>query len=197
MINRNLISNKQKTTKIRSALSLISIVFIFVTVFFVNEKTVIEIEKSSQSRNREIASAYTLNRFEQDLSWQKKLASRISESSDVPEGKSARAPNSIEKFLFGELKGYYLMGLEDEKIREMILKQKEAEDAPRYLGTEISFLEKNKNMWWIDFSDSEFRLRTRSKSVVSLLDSSKKIVGEASFSWDSSGRLLSLKIEKQ
>ncbi len=199
MLEVKLSSVKQNTGKIRSVLGLGGLLFVFVAVFFVNEKTVSELDQSSMASinltesgvNRDPDSIPTT-----DNAWQKKLASHLAHMQAVPSGKSARQPNAIEKFLFGELKGYYLMEMKNDRVREMILKQKEAEDVPHYLGEELVFLEKNKEMWWVGFESLAVKERNKDKSVVNLLDKSQQVIGAASFAWDGSGRMLSLKIEK-
>lgn len=199
MLDGKFNSIKPNMTKIRSALGLTGLLFVFMAVFFANEKTISEMDQSSlgvapgsvSGVNRDPDSVPSV-----DNAWQKKLATHLAEMRDVPSGKSARHPNAIEQFLFGELKGYYLMELKDNKVREMMLRQKEAEDVPHYLGEELVFLEKNKEMWWIGFDSLSVKERNLGKSTVNLLDKSHQVIGEASFAWDSEGRLLSLKIEK-
>lgn len=188
----------KNSNKIRSAFGISGIVFVFIAVTFVNQKTVNQVDQSSiVADGRNVASVASMqNNVLHDSAWKKNLASRLAEMSKVPGGKIARQASAIENFVFGELKGYYLMELRGEKVSEMFLKQKEAADAPRYLGEEFSFLENNKQFWWINFSNLELKERTSEKSVIKLLDSGRKVVGEASFSWDSSGRLLSLKLDQ-
>jgi hypothetical protein len=170
---------------------------VLLTVFLVNDpSSVNQLDQSSQVGQREIASAHPAGTFQRDLSWQKNLASRIAELNEIPEGRSARPPSSIENFLFGELKGYYLMELKDDRIHEMVLNQKEAQDFPEFLGSEISLLERNKELWWLSFEKTNLKSRSTMNSVVQLLDQDQKVIGEAAFAWDADGRLMNLKIEK-
>jgi hypothetical protein len=184
-------------SKLRSALALGGIISVFIAVFLVNERAVNEMDMSSSVDRRGIASTHPTGTFDRDNSWQKKLATQIAGMNEMPAGKSARRPNAIEKFLFGELKGYYLMELKNQKVHEMLLKQREADDLPRYVGEELNFLQKNRELWWIGFSSLEVKERNNERSVVRMLDSAQRVVGEAAFTWDVAGRLLSLKLEKQ
>lgn len=200
MLDGKISTQKKSSSKFRSMTGIAGLFFVFMAVFFVNQKTTSDLAEgqfnmssiNDPQLHRNIANFGGI-----DLSWQKKLASRLAELNDVPAGKSARHPSAIENFLFGELKGYYLMELKGNKVREMTLKQKDAEDLPHYLGEELSFLEKNRTLWWVGFNQTSLKLKTKDKSIVSLLDENQKIVGEASFVWDEAGRMISLKLEKQ
>lgn len=191
--------------KFRSVVGLSGLVFVFIAVTFVNQKTVDEsgfMEQSSMKSGRGVASVNqnfsSSDSFynSSDSTWKKTLATHIADLPTLPEGKAARPASALEAFVFGELKGYYLMELKGEKVSEMFLKQKEADDAPKYKGDEISFLRKNREFWWLGFSDLEIKEQSSDKSIIHLLDSSKKVVGRASFAWDSSGHLVSLKIDQ-
>lgn len=193
MLNEQKASANSNANKVRSIFGLSGLVLVFVAVTFANQNKVDQMEEASfASQERGIASIS----IQQDLSWKKNLSTRLSEMSQVPSGKAARPANSIENFAFGQLKGHYLMGLQGEKVSEMILKQSEVSDAARMHGEEVSFLEKNKEVWWVDFENLELKERSQEKSVIKLMDSAKSVIGEASFSWDTDGRLLSLKIDK-
>ena len=186
------------SSRVRSAIGLSGLVFVFIAVTFVNQQPMNDLqqlEMSSQLEGRKVASVNSLN-FEAEAAWKKNLATQIAQMSDVPKGKAARPASALEKFVFGELKGYYLMHLHQEKVREMSLNQRDASDAPRYLGQELRFLQTNRDFWWLDFSELEVKEQNSNRSVVALLDATHKVVGEADFAWDSEGRLLSLKINK-
>ena len=185
-----------RSHQVRSVFGVGALLMIFVAVTFVNQKGVNQLESSSLEDSRELASVAPMGVSIEDAAWKKQLAQSIASIPEVPSGKMARAASPFENFVFGELKGYYMMELQGDKVSEIFLKNKDAVDAPRYLGSEVSFLQKNKQMWWIGFSGLEVKETTPEKSVVTLLDSSKKAVGQADFSWDSSGRMVSLKLEK-
>lgn len=195
--NQKGVRNMGASPKIRSLVGLGALVFIFVAVFFVNDNTVNELELSSKLELRGVASVHPLDEAARDTSWQKKLATQIAGLPLVPNGKLARLPSPMEALLFGELKGYYLMSLKQEKVSEMLLRNSGVSDAPKYFGEELSFLQKNRDLWWLNFSQVKLKERGPQKSVVDLLDSSHHIVGEALFSWDPQGRMLSLKVEKR
>ncbi|MEY4615977.1 MAG: hypothetical protein RJB66_937 [Pseudomonadota bacterium] len=193
MLNGKNVSTTQNQSKIKSLFGISGLVFVFIAVTFVNQNKVNQIDEASTvSQERGLASISV----SEDLSWKKNLSSRLAEMAQVPAGKAARQASAIENFAFGELKGSYLMGIQGEKVSEMLLKQKEVKDAPQFVGEEIAFLEKNKSLWWVGFERLEVKERTQEKSVIELMDASKTVVGEASFSWDTEGHLLSLKINK-
>lgn len=186
--------------KISSAIGLITVISVFIIVVIVNDNNSQEelADSVALSSQRGIASSPVVSQNLNDSFWKKRIAMQISETSGLPSAKLARQPNPIENLVFGELKGYYLMKLDGEKVNGLLLNtQNMSEDVPQYFGEELSFLEKNRQLWSIDFHDLAIKKRESHSSVISLLDGLKKEIGMAEFSWDSMGHMTSLKIEKK
>lgn len=183
-----------RNKKVQSLFGLLSLVFVFIVVMTVNAPDRTHDKDQVPSRNSEVRGPDSVPPPE--ALWQKQLAAQISEIERIPSGKSARAPNAIEKFLFGELKGYYLMELRGERVQEMTLRDNEVADAPQFLGSELKFLEKYKDMWWLDFHQMFIENQSSTSTEVSLRDQANHVVGRALFTWGQHGRLLSLRIDQ-
>jgi len=188
--------------RIQSIGGISTIVVIFLLVLFTNQSNKLAPESTlvKSDSTRDIASTKMgiseSNEFYSQ--WKKKIASQIAETSDIPSGKISRQPSPLESLVFGDLKGYYLLHMEGVKIKEMRLDQKfKPEEIPRYLGEEFTFLNSHKDLWWVSYNSLSVKERKKQESIVSLLDSSSKIIGEAYFTWDAAGRMTSLKIEKK
>lgn len=186
--------------KMGSTLGLSSLVAVFLVVLIVNENgsKYDDEEKEDLSSHRGLASASVKSNIVSESLWKKRLATQIAEFSNFPSAKSARQPNPIEKLVFGDLKGYYLMKLDGDKVKGMYLNsQNMGDDIPKYLGEEISFLKRNRDLWAVNFEEVSLKQREGFKSVVSLFDASQNEIGMAEFVWDTLGHITSLKIEKK
>lgn len=200
LFNSKVWNSLKQGKRLRSLAGVSSMVAIFLLVFITNQshKISFSLEQASSVAPRGIASTQTVESNEFYSQWKKKIAEQIAETSEIPSGKMSRQPNPLEKLVFGELKGYYLLHMEGMKIKEMLLEQKyKTDEIPQYFGSELSFLNSHKNLWWLNYHSLIMKEKKKGESIISLLDSSNKIVGEASFLWDDAGRMTSLKIEKK
>lgn len=201
LFNSKVWQSLKKGKRLQSITGLSSIVAIFLLVLITNQSHKLpssSLDQASTESLRGIASTQPIESNEFYSQWKKKIAEQIADTSDIPSGKMSRQPNPLEQLVFGELKGYYLLQMEGMKIKEMRLEQNyKVDEIPQSLGEEFSFLNSHKNLWWLNYDSLRIKERKKSESVISLLDSSNKIVGEASFSWDVAGRMTSLKIEKK
>lgn len=200
LFNNKIWKSLKQGKKLQSLTGLCSIVAIFLLVLITNQshKLSSPLDNTSAESTREIASTLPVESNEFYSQWKKKVAEQIADTSDIPSGKISRQPNPLEKLVFGDLKGYYLLQMEGIKIKEMRLEQNyKSEEIPQYLGEEFSFLNSHKNLWWVNYSSLEVKERKDKESIISLLDSSNKVIGEAYFSWDVAGRMTSFKIEKK
>lgn len=190
--------------KINSALGLVTVMGVFLVVILINGNGNQKLEEGSAqlSSQRGIASAMVVNQNFNDSQWKKRIAMQIAETNHLPSAKTARPPNPVENLIFGELKGFYLMKLDGDKVHSMILNaqmnnQDKEDEIPKYFGEEMSFLKKNRSLWTVDFQAVELKKRETDHSVVSLIDGYRNEVGTAEFSWDSMGHMTALKIEKK
>jgi len=194
----NLISDKKK---IKSAGGLITLVAIFLAVLIINQKDVSVIDELPYvaDNGRGIASAKVSETNEYYSQWKKKVVTQLAELSEIPSGKISRQPSPLEQLVFGELKGFYMFQMDGSKVKELHLNEKyQSQDIPHYFGNEAAFLNAHSELWWLNFKSLSKEKGTQGlQSVVSLLDSSHHVVGEAIFSWNEDGGLTSLKIEKK
>lgn len=193
-------SSLKQGKKLQSITGLCSIIAIFLLVLVTNQGQKISppLVNADTESTRSLASTQPVESNEFYSQWKKKVAEQIADTSDIPSGKISRQPNPLEKLVFGDLKGYYLLQLEGIKIKEMRLEQNyKSDEIPQYLGEEFTFLNAHKNLWWVSFSSLQVKERKDKESIISLLDSSHKVIGEAYFSWDVAGRMTSFKIEKK
>lgn len=186
--------------KMKSVIGLGSLVSVFLIVLLVNENSSKQndIHSLELSSHRGIASASLSSKTVSESIWKRRLASQISEFSDLPSAKLARQPNALETLMFGELKGYYLLKLEGNKVGGMLLStQNVSEDIPEYFGSEHSFLKKNRDLWIVSFDEIALKERDSSKSIFSLFDSKKNEIGLAEFAWDPSGHMTAFKLVRK
>lgn len=197
-VNLSLIKNRKK---IKSAGGLFSLGIVFIIVLISNQKnsSVMEELPYVADSGRGIASAKMSETNEYYSQWKKKVATQLAELSEVPSGKISRKPSPLEQLVFGELKGFYMFQMDGNKVKGMQLNEKyQSQDIPHYFGNESVFLNAHRDLWWVSYKSLSKEKSTQElQSVVSLLDSSHQVVGEAIFSWSGDGGLTSLKIEKK
>lgn len=200
LFNSKVWNSLKQGKRLQSITGLCSIVAILLLVLITNQsdKLTPSMDNVGPESTRGIASTQSVESNEFYSQWKKKIAEQIADTSDIPSGKLSRQPNPLEKLVFGDLKGYYLLQMEGIKIKEMRLERNyKSDEIPQYLGEEFSFLNAHKNLWWLSYSSLEVKERKDKESIISFLDSTNKIIGEAYFSWDVAGRMTSLKIEKK
>lgn len=177
-------------------------VFLIVILINVNDEQKLEVNSATMSSQRGIASAMVTNQNFSDTLWKKKIATQLGETNHLPSAKVARSPYPMENLVFGDLKGFYLMKLEGDRVRSVMLNTQNSglekfDDIPKYKGDELSFLNKNKSLWVLDFKDIVLKNREKDRSVVALFDGNKNEIGTAEFIWNDQGQLTNLKFEEK
>lgn len=198
--------NANKIKKAQSIVALLSLAMVFVAVVVVNQKTLNQQNLSQSSygpstfaegASRNVASASPIKEDGGgDKAWQRDLASKVSQVNIHQNGKVGHVISPLERFLFEELRGQYVMGLSADRIKGMKLRDEGGEAPLNHFGKEIEWFEKHRELWWISFSKAALKSRKNQETVLSLFDQGENLIGEAHFEWDPAGRMVSLVLEK-
>ena len=110
-----------------------------------------------------------------------------------------KKPEHIEKFQFETLEGNYNISSDNEKISRVQLR--ESHITPKQIEDSDTFLRKNKDLWSVQFQETEklgdFVMGSKRSEIYSLKGKNNEVIGKATVLTDISGGMISLTISKQ
>ena len=144
--------------------------------------------------NRAIASAQPFDIVE-DIQAENRLATKISQLDRRP-ASLGQAPSALDQLRYGELAGKYRIAENSSHVREIeYVDSDDVSDRPILVKDRQAFLQANKAVMAVPFSSTKVQSVSEQKEVFELLDQSGRLVGQADFTFDDSGRLLSMKVQ--
>ena len=164
-------------------------------IYFVGNGT--DLEKL----NRAIASARPVT-FYRDLEWEGKVVEKLNSGLNRSPASSTARVQLIDQLRFGELHGKYRLVQENSTgntgpslVKEIeYVESLDAGDQPIVLRSPQNFLEQYKEAFAPHFESTQLDQRRGNLETYRLLNSNKKLVGNAAFKLDGSGRVLSIRL---
>ncbi|RYZ70059.1 MAG: hypothetical protein EOP09_06665 [Proteobacteria bacterium] len=173
----------------------LSIVSVLVMTVFLNEWIV----KSQNgidagvNNNRGIASFEDLSSVE-SIQWEHELAQKLSQEKDVAKSLLAAKPTLKDELVFGFLEGKYRTRVANNRIQGFEFTTASAE-GPLVIKEKGEFLKIFKSVFSVPYAKVQLDRREGKQEFYKLLSASNQSLGQALFSLDDEGRVLSLSIQ--
>ncbi len=174
----------------------LSIVSVLVVSVFLNEwivKSQAGIDAISGA-NRGIASIEEVGAVE-SIQWEHELAQKLSQDKDTAKGLLAAKPTLKDELVFGFLEGKYRTHLSENKIQGFEFLDQKNNEQPLVIKQKEEFLKIFRTVFSVTFAKVQLDKKESGFEVYKLLGSSNQTIGQAQFSLDDQGRVLSLKIQ--
>ena len=173
----------------------LSIVSVLVMTVFLNEwimKSQSGIDAVS-GNNRGLASFEQLSSVE-SIQWEHELAQKLSQEKDVAKSLLAAKPTLKDELVFGFLEGKYRTKMTNDRIQSFEFTEAHA-DGPLVIKEKGEFLKIFKSVFTVAFAKVQLERREGKVEFYKLLSASNQSLGQAQFSLDDEGRVLSLVIQ--
>ena len=196
--NKVTVLQKREARRLALSLSVLSVLVLAVTL---NERLhedgrpqYIVAGSKIEQLNRAIASAHPADMVE-SIRAEHELVDKINQIERVPASIGIN-PSKNDQFRYGSLEGKYRINESASKISEVeYVDSVDITDRPVLVRDSQQFLMENRDLFMVPFAKAEIDKKSAKGEIFRLFDSQGLAVGRASFEFDSSGHLLSLKVQ--